>query len=259
MATFTCPGEEYSPDAEGGDYMADGRVFKEHCRRLRQWFTYREYYGFWFLEFQARGAPHLHLVFNSKMDEKTILSLKKYWNKLIGAKCPHHKTRGVQVEVLRNPESRSNYAAKYSAKSDQKEVPENYRNVGRFWGRFGKVPELEHHVYQAEIHELNTINRVARRYVKARARDKNYAIKKSIGTGVAGANYFYCSHIILQYLKSVYIVPENLARISLRSHRTRTLVYADPESVPTSVSHALQQTPLQIRTQSYEPLTYKFP
>jgi len=50
------------------------------------------------------------------------------------------------VEKLRKPEAAGAYAAKYAAKNYQKLVPEEYREVGRFWGKFGTVvvkPRIE--------------------------------------------------------------------------------------------------------------------
>ena len=46
----------------------------------------------------------------------------------------------VRVESLRDADAAGSYAAKYAAKSDQKEVPPGYINVGRFWGHRGGVP-----------------------------------------------------------------------------------------------------------------------
>ena len=90
---------------------------------------------FWFLEFQERGAPHFHFYCSHRIDQRWLRSawaeIKAETNRsaiIHGAKMK--KITGGQVGGVR-------YARKYAAKAIQKEVPENFKNVGRFWGVAG--------------------------------------------------------------------------------------------------------------------------
>jgi hypothetical protein len=42
------------------------------------------------------------------------------------------------LEWFRVPHAASAYATKYATKQEQKDVPQEYQNVGRFWGCWGK-------------------------------------------------------------------------------------------------------------------------
>jgi hypothetical protein len=249
ILTFTVPAAEYAETATGGNYMNDGAVFKQHARRLRQWLTYRGMYGVWFLEFQERGAPHLHILVSQVLTEKQKYDLHKYWYKLIGSNCPHHRQRGVDIQELRKKEAAGGYAAKYSAKQDQKQVPDGYQNVGRFWGKFGEVPGAEER-YHTSVSEIQTLCRIATRWSKAQARAKGYKVKMR-GRGISGQNYFDCSTAILFYLRRFYIFPENLTRIVLLSPYSQNQTLANPSSDNIANNNALPPKLSQIRVDRY--------
>lgn len=129
MLTLTYPRE----------FPADGRLVKNHWRRMRQWLVRQGCpVGLWFLEFQNRGAPHFHVFIPSHVDK---VKVAEAWFRIVGSGDERHLLAGTRVERLRMPHAAGSYAAKYAAKSAQKEVPENYENVGRFWGTWGS-PEI---------------------------------------------------------------------------------------------------------------------
>lgn len=118
----------------------------------------------WFLEFQYRGAPHFHLYLGQcPMNnlEKGIKACANAWYEIVGSGDPKHLkfTLGLCggknkpcLELMRNPHAASYYAVKYVVKADQKEVPEAYMNVGRFWGYGGDLkPVFE--TYWARGHD----------------------------------------------------------------------------------------------------------
>ena len=99
----------------------------------------------WFLEFQPnRGAPHFHLYLGQcpmNNIEKGIKACAHAWFEIVGSGDPKHLkfTLGGYgnkpcLEYMRNPHAASYYAVKYVVKADQKDVPDAYTNVGRFWG-----------------------------------------------------------------------------------------------------------------------------
>lgn len=118
------------------DYPTDGKLVKYHLQKFRQWLTYKGIGGFWFLEFQERGAPHFHLFINGAIDHRV---LRAYWYKCVNSGDIKHFAAGTQVQLMHEAHAAASYAAKYASKAEQKEVPAEYQNVGRFWGRFGGV------------------------------------------------------------------------------------------------------------------------
>jgi hypothetical protein len=123
-------------------YPNDGsRVKRDLQTFLKAWRRYtRGCEILWFLEFQERGAPHVHIlcdyVLPGKMDDrKNVYKWVGYkWFKVCGELDPAHLYAGTRTEKLRSPEGGAHYAVKYALKMRQKVVPEAYRNVGRFWG-----------------------------------------------------------------------------------------------------------------------------
>jgi len=128
-----------------GFYPSNGKQVKEHLRRFLQEVR-REYIrrhsddgghsSFWFLEFQARGAPHFH-IFTTWSPEKEWVSRR--WYEIVNSEDVRHLHAGTRVEILsRGRAGTIKYALKYAVKQEQKAVPEEYENVGRFWGIHGR-------------------------------------------------------------------------------------------------------------------------
>jgi hypothetical protein len=97
------------------------------------------------LEFQKRGAPHYHL-FLSSYPLGGVQAVAKAWFRIVGSRDPKHLAWHLGqlsgrscLEYVRKPHVASYYATKYAAKQEQKDVPADYANVGRFWGMFGAI------------------------------------------------------------------------------------------------------------------------
>lgn len=124
MATLTYP----------EDYPTDGRSVKGHFRalveRARRVGLLKTDSWVWWLEFQARGAPHFHFVGTGYIPKAW---LAKAWSEVTGGNV----RVATRIEALRKPEAAGAYAAKYAAKQEQKEVPAEFTRVGRFWGVVG--------------------------------------------------------------------------------------------------------------------------
>ena len=141
MVTLTMP-------AEWQSVCPDGRAFKRHVlawrRRLERWLRRRGLDGWsalWFLEFQERGAPHLHVILwgpgLSDLGARAFAEwVSSSWASVVAHSDPgereKHLRAGTRVERMR--ERHFGYAVKYAAKMQQKRVPEGFRDVGRFWG-----------------------------------------------------------------------------------------------------------------------------
>lgn len=138
MHTLTYPSE----------YPCDGRLVKEQLRRYLQEITRLAVANgrkhlvshFWFIEFQKRGAPHFHIFTTEFVDYELSASL---WFNIVDSGDEKHLKAGVRVEKLyRGRTGCIKYAKKYAKKQEQKQIPANYENVGKFWGVWGLKQRL---------------------------------------------------------------------------------------------------------------------
>ena len=213
--TLTYPDEKYAETATGGNFMASGRLVKEHLRRFRQWLTRREIGGIWFLEFQRRGAPHFHLVTTSALSPDQEKKAKKYWAKLVGSECPHHPEMGVNAQVMRKAHAAGAYAAKYSAKDEQKQVPEHYEDVGRFWGMFG-LDEQETVYKTVTVRQILELNRLARRAESAHRRSAGLPTRsRSVSRHHASGIRYSVARVLRTWIEQNHILVGNPQRIVL--------------------------------------------
>lgn len=132
MVTLTYPAE----------FPCDGKTVKRHLYRFLAWL--KELIPgvnyLWFLEFQKRGAPHLHIL----LDKQPVnyggtwpsfqFSVANTWYEIVGSRDHRHLLAGTRSERLRTPEGGKHYCVKYAQKMAQKTVPDNFWNVGRFYG-----------------------------------------------------------------------------------------------------------------------------
>ena len=115
------------------EYPKDGRVVKEHWDKFRAALVARwpgiKY--LWVLEFQQRGAPHYHVLLSQWVPKKWVA---EEWNRVVGGDEEHLRA-GTRVEGVRGAQSLVRYlVGRYCGKKEQKEVPADFKNVGRFWG-----------------------------------------------------------------------------------------------------------------------------
>lgn len=147
----------------GQNYPLNGKGVKSDLNRfltrLRQ--VYDGVGVVWFLEFQKRGAPHIHLLTTLPgPDDGERLWFAGMWSAIANRGCDWQYTSletwgGKLVEGqalttmgavrwshtrkkawsdIRQTDGAARYASKYALKPYQKIVPEAYRDVGRFWG-----------------------------------------------------------------------------------------------------------------------------
>ncbi len=152
----------------------NGAVVKSDIGAMIQKARRANYNYLWFLEFQKRGAPHIHVLFDAGIiTPKMRVDFGLYWTTRIALSdwflelCPpgaytqevikmakfntHHST----WETIRDPNGARNYVAKYASKERQKKVPKKYQDVGRFWGstRALRPPGVEFDVTEDEIEQ----------------------------------------------------------------------------------------------------------
>jgi hypothetical protein len=147
-------------------HPGSGKIVKEDVGYITTWLKRNitdEY--LWFLEFQQRGAPHIHVLLTNDIilpDQRAKVGLKWVerivtadWflmglgaaiDEPIGSKT-YAQAYGSQVyraaavachrktwELIRDDGGARRYVTKYAAKQYQKEVPKAFEDVGRFWG-----------------------------------------------------------------------------------------------------------------------------
>lgn len=135
-------------------YSNDGRSAKKHLDlMIKQLKRFGIKSGVWFLEFQQRGAPHFHL-FLPEYREYLKDDIAAAWFRIVGSKDEKHlrwhkgELSGRHCyEKMRKPHAASYYASKYAVKAEQKDVPEDYLDVGRFWGYWGEMKPSWNYVH----------------------------------------------------------------------------------------------------------------
>jgi hypothetical protein len=207
MVTLTSPAnwrEVYA--AEG---VSGGRLLKAHLeafrKRLGRFLEARgvvSWSALWFLEFQQRGAPHVHvLVFGCKLDEPVRRSLRSWcgraWSSVVGnpdlVELGKHRRAGTQVARMKA--KHFGYAVKYATKTEQKVVPEDFRDVGRFWGCWNYTatapvvldvdysrlnPEEAEWVRRLLVHALVTVYSASPTFVATRLRKVQAALQDGL-------------------------------------------------------------------------------
>jgi len=119
-------------------YPTDGIIVKRHLRRFLDRYAYIAgdgFSAFWFIEFQERGAPHFHIFGTHEIPKE---HLSEMWYRIVDSGDERHLQAGTRIESMRAGRFGTvSYASKYALKQSQKAVPENFTNVGRFWGVAG--------------------------------------------------------------------------------------------------------------------------
>ena len=134
-------------------------------RWLRKWGT--EIVGAWVLEFQERGAPHIHayvglpagatLEWHEGWQRDMWTWALDAWDGVVCSGDPVHKRYGVDVRpcffggATVNANRVADYFWRESGKYGQKTVPDGFENVGRFWGVWGKKSGFKPVLYEREV------------------------------------------------------------------------------------------------------------
>jgi hypothetical protein len=127
-------------------YFNYGKVVKRHLGLLLRYLPAVLGLGvqyFWFIEFQARGAPHFHILINFTPTARERALVAFRWSDVVGGVQKDEvffvHNRAEAWEPIRNSDGAIHYVSKYATKTRQKEVPERYQSVGRFWGCSARV------------------------------------------------------------------------------------------------------------------------
>lgn len=134
-------------------FPTDGEIVKQDLGAMVQKIRRAGWEYLWFLEFQKRGAPHIHIILDvSSISPRIRVDFGLYWTTRIALsdwyrqRCPveHYEHEVLKMakfnvhhsvfQLITHEAGARNYVTKYASKERQKKVPREYRNVGRFWG-----------------------------------------------------------------------------------------------------------------------------
>lgn len=166
----------------GKYYPQDGKSVKADINAFLS--TVRHFYPkvqyVWFLEFQRRGAPHVHILLHCKYNLRVAKSLARTWTKIALAYVPMDEVEGEFKKLWafnahkkftrfwensRSEGSLSRYAVKYATKTTQKLVPTQFGDAGKFWGA---SRDLVHYVDKLYVGECGAIPLSVGRILKKR-------------------------------------------------------------------------------------------
>ena len=149
-----------------GEFPTDGRTVKRHLHAFIQWCRRKGVYGLWAVEFQARGAPHLHLVLTGHIDKG---ELAEAWYRIVASGDERHLAAGTRIEAVQKPYAIPAYIAGYVSKQDQKSIPAQFVELGRWWGHWGTTCEPVAEV-SGTVAELAKLTRVCKQAGRAGGR-----------------------------------------------------------------------------------------
>lgn len=117
------------------------------------------------LEFQERGAPHIHILVDKWINYRT---LKHMWFDIVGSGDPYHLEAGTSIRDIQDITKTRIYMSAYARKKDQKDVPAGYENVGKWWtsNDSAKPHEIESCEYETQ-REMHRENRQITRWRKS--------------------------------------------------------------------------------------------
>lgn len=128
-----------------GVFPGDGAEVKRHmkalCKRWKRRFG--SVVGLWKLEYQKRGAPHIHLAVRRPEGTRreVALWLSRAWYEVVNSGDVRHLGAGTRFEKWRaEPRKVGSYLGGYAfgkSKEYQHDVPAEVINVGRWWGAWG--------------------------------------------------------------------------------------------------------------------------
>jgi len=160
------------------------REWKKHLHNFRREFEryFPEGWVVWKLEFQKRGAPHFHLLADFRRDI-SFFCLKTWvsyvWYRIVGSGDEDHLKAGTNIEFLDSKKKVRIYVSKYVNKEDcLKDNNGDPMPVGRWWGKFGKLPRQWKLYCELDYSEFVMVRRIAKRWVKALGRKLGKTYKK---------------------------------------------------------------------------------
>jgi hypothetical protein len=149
------------------DFPCDGRKTKKHLNAFLQYLRRKEIKFTWVLEFQSRGAPHYHIIVSDFIHKH---ELSQVWYRIVGSKDEKHLKAGTGIEAIKSKGHLYGYLSNYIKKLDQKTPPEEFENVGRFWGASRNLLTFEMFQQVNHFYKLSRMIKLIRLWYRAHLR-----------------------------------------------------------------------------------------
>lgn len=194
LVTLTYP-RDWRRWCNDGATLKQEHVARWKSRWRRQWG--RPVVGAWAMEFQTRGAPHVHAYVGLppvEVDEFRVWVRDAWW-RTVGSNDRYHRLYGVDVRPCTygsaevNAARVADYFWRESGKWRQKQPPEGFERLGRYWGYWGMKPRYhEHDLSRDEYVAIRRPVRTLQRKVAGRkvARSKKHSMDGCYAVGVDG-------------------------------------------------------------------------
>lgn len=247
MVTLTYPGdwEIVAPNGQATKRHLD--IFrKRYLRAFGEPFN-----GVWKLEFQRRGAPHIHILTSISSDLGMFqLWVSKTWAEIVNhpetSQKEKHQKAGTQVKAWYDffrdkPYLIAHYFGKHSSfvnggvKEYQNKPPSLWvesGSVGRFWGYWGVVKTIS----SARVTREDSlfIQRTLRRWHRANSKSKKIRVRRvNQRTGVISYRWASRMNVRLTHQGGFISVPDGAVMTGklIQALEIRRLLVTDPEEV----------------------------
>ncbi|HAK87901.1 MAG TPA: hypothetical protein DHV16_04930 [Nitrospiraceae bacterium] len=148
-------------------YPCNGKETKKHFNAFLQCLRRKGIKFVWVLEFQARGAPHYHIIASGFIPKE---ELSERWYKIVGSGDENHLKAGTQIQSIKSKKHLYGYLSNYIKKLSQKIPPKEFEAVGRFWGASRNILVFEMFQSIGHYYKLSRMIKLLRRWYKAHLR-----------------------------------------------------------------------------------------
>ena len=140
---LTYPGDPRHVPGERATVQAHLRRFQGRWNR-----RFGPARGIWKLEYQRRGAPHLHLMLVRPMTDDADDAIEEWcrrnWWEIVGSGDDDHLIHGAHVRYWVDANLLISYLTDYcDSKRYQHEAPGGFEDTGRWWGYWRIKPDRQ--------------------------------------------------------------------------------------------------------------------
>lgn len=142
----------------GNNAPSNDKTTKKHLDRVLTWLRRQNIKGVWAQEFTKEGRPHFHMLTVGTVD---VNELRATWARITDQDATPHIADVQNIERLARVEV-------YIAKHTSKTVPQDYENMGRFFGTFGGIRQQENFKIEGTEQEIAPVVRIVKKIHGAR-------------------------------------------------------------------------------------------
>lgn len=149
------------------NFPCNGKETKVHLNSFLQYLRRKKIKYVWVLEFQARGAPHYHIITSDHIQKE---ELSECWYTIVGSGDEKHLKAGTGISSIQSKRQLHGYLSNYVEKLEQKTPPAGFENVGRFWGATRGLLTFQMYQQINHYYKLALMTKIIRKWRKAHLR-----------------------------------------------------------------------------------------